>query len=322
MSIFNRDVKVVGQVDLFRADLHRWLAPGLSMKKCDPITTFGKLLKSTGKVTGILTPVTIGGFSGSSVTKEFGCNCFTADGKCLTFEFLFSNAKKCNQLAVIEGDVYTVYDFICGDTLRKSSETIKKDGIEITGEMNNYGYMRTVNIHGEYLVTVNMYEYDEKSHDVDVRELAKPHCLKRKDVIDDYLLNLSFPCTAEDIYYRLLKIDCFVLYKQELKVHKVIADGSRNEIRILSARSIEDGKFSEYACTEGHKTYGISNSGDWFYRSEYGEKGIAKCEYSSKTGNITTTVIIPEGFSCAESINDLVSDAKEKIDTIREKIET
>lgn len=320
MSIFNRDVKVVGEVDLFRTDLHRWLAPGLSMKKCDPITTFGKLLKSTGKVTGILTPVTIGGFTGSSATKEFGCNCFTADGKCLTFEFLFSNPKKCNQLAVIEGNVYTVYDFICVNTLKKSSETIKKDGIELTGEMNKCGYMRTVNIHGEYLVTVNMYEYSEKDKLTDARNEISPSCLKSKDSIDDYLLNLSFPCTAEDIYYRL-QSDGFMLYKLEIKVQKVIADGSRNEIQILSARSTVNGKFSEYACTEGDETYGILNSGDWFYRMENEEKGIVKCEYSLKTGNITTTVIMSGCGSCDERMNGLIYKAKEKVDTIREKIE-
>ena len=307
MGIFSRSNVKISDSDI------RNLVINWTGKKEQSIDVFGKLLQSIG----ILTPVKLGNFN----DKENSFDCITDDGKTLSLALEYGGLDvSFPQVIVKEGELCSHYNY------DKWSENIHLELQFTVIERNNsrlFNYYceffcdRKLTLPSDYYITVDVYEPEPCNKN-------RVRVLDSKLSIENYLLRLTFPCTAQDIYEKVMELygfdDSIVPTIQSIKVsvEKILSKDKRGNVdrkRTMSAIIMKYGKVYQYTINEGDVVYSIAENGDWFYATPY-----ACYSFSADTNYISVTIEADETAVCAINNADMMKTACEKVNSIRSKI--
>lgn len=306
MGIFSRSNVKISDSDL------RKLVINWTGKKEQSIDVFCKLLQSIG----IVTPVKLSNFN----DKENSFDCITDDGKTLSLALWFGNWDDLSQLVVTEGELCSYYNYHDGSEnvhLELQSTVIKRDNRGLYNYYCEFFCNRGVTLLDDYYVTVDVYEPEPRNEN-NVR------ILESKQSIENYLLGLTFPCTAQDIYEKVMELYGFdndivtTIKSIKVSVEKILSkdkNGNADKKRTMSAIFMNYGKVYQYVINEDEVAYSIAKNGDWFYATPY-----ARYNFSSETNRISVTIEADETEVCAISNADMIKTASEKVNSIRGKI--
>lgn len=306
MDIFSRSAVKISDSNL------RELVINWTGKDKQSIDIFGKLLQSIG----IVTPVTLS----NSNEEENSFNCVTSDGKTLSLTLFFGGWDDFPRLIVSEGELSSCYNYWDWDKtphLELQSTGFQRNNRSLYNYYCKYFCNRNVTLPGDYYVTVNVYEPEPHNENY-VRVLGS------KMSIENYLLDLTFPCTAQDIYERVMELygfdDSVVSTIESIKVSvaKIISKdemGNALKKRTLSAFFMKYGKIYQYVVNEDDVAYSISKNGDWFYSTP-----CVRYAFSAATNRISVTIEADERAVCAINNAAVIETARKKIDAIRGKI--
>lgn len=281
-------------------------------KKEQSIDVFYKLLQSIG----IVTPVKLSNFN----DKENSFDCVTDDGKTLSLALWYGSFDDFSQLIVKEGELcshYNYHDWSENVHLELQSTVIERNNSRLYNYYCEFFCNRNLTLPGDYYVTVDVYEPEPRNEN-------SVRVLDSKLSIENYLLGLTFPCTAQDIYEKVMELygfdDSIVPTIQSIKVsvEKILSKdkrGNADKKRTMSAIIMKYGKVYQYAINEDNVAYSIAENGNWFYATPY-----ARYSFSADTNHISVTIESDETTVCAINNADMMKTACEKVNSIRGKI--
>lgn len=306
MGIFSRSNVKISDSDL------RKLVINWTGKKEQSIDVFCKLLQSIG----IVTPVILHNFN----DKENSFDCITNDGKTLSLALWYGNLDDFPQLIAKDGELcshYNYHDWSENVHMELQSTVIERNNSRLYNYYCEFFCSRNLTLPGDYNVTVNVYEPKPRNEN-------SIRVLDSKISIENYLLGLTFPCTAQDIYEKVMELygfdDSIVPTIESIKVsvEKILSKdkrGNADKKRTMSAIFMEYGKVCQYVINEDDVAYSIAENGDWFYATPY-----AHYSFSADTNRISVTIEADETAICAINNADMIKTACEKVNLIRNKI--
>lgn len=153
------------------------------------LNLLGDLLESIK----IATPIMLCSFD----SETHDCVFLTADRKYVTFRFLFPESLNCSRLCITTDDNYYIYDYM-------KSYHVKKPELSLHfSEVHHNGNKLCSLYHGNSCSYAVELPYHYIVHII--LESDQPlMLLNSKQRIENFLVNLSVPCTAQDIYPTIL----------------------------------------------------------------------------------------------------------------------
>lgn len=306
MGIFSRSNVKISDSDL------RKLVIDWTGKEEQSIDVFCKLLQSID----IVAPVTLRNFN----AEEHSFDCITDDNKTLSLTLYYGNIDDFSQLIVKEGKLYSCYNYLnCRENihLELQHKAIERNNSSLYNFYSRFFCHRNLTLPDDYYVSIDVDE-PEPRNDKNVRVLDS------KQSIENYLLGLTFPCTAQDIYEKVMELygfdDSIISKIQSIRVsvEKILSKnmhGNADKKRTMSAIFMKYGKIYQYVINEGDVAYSIAESGNWFYTTPY-----AHYSFSADTNRISATIEADATAICAINNADMIKTACEKVNSIRGKI--
>lgn len=304
MSIFSRN-KVHISNDEIRKIVIKWTGKGIRS-----LGVFGKLLQSVG----IATPVTLCDFIYSK--KSFECH--TYDDKVLSIRLSPETSDRFGQLTVVEGKISFHYRYNKSTkSLSLTSIVTERNNRSLSISYTDSYYRRELTLPDDYYVTVII-------SDSVPRNTNNSNIFECKQGIEKYLFGLAFPCTAQDIYQKIMELYGFdndiipQIESIKVSVEKILSrndDGHADKKRTMSEILTRFGNVFNYVINEDNIVYGINNHGDWFYSTPN-----AYYDFSLDTNSVSVTIKGHETEVCAINNSDMLKLAHEKINTIRDRI--
>lgn len=306
MSIFSRSNVKISDSDL------RKLVINWTGKKEQSIDVFCKLLQSID----IVTPVTLSNFN----AKKSSFDCIADDGKTLSLTLWSGCFDALPQLIAKEGNLYSYYNYLnCSENvhLELQSKIIERNNSSLYNYYSKLFCHRKLTLPGDYYVSIDVDEPEPRSND-------SIRVLDSKLSIENYLLGLTFPCTAQDIYEKVMELYGFddsivhTIQSITVSVEKILSKdkyGNADKKRTMSAIFMEYGKVYQYIINEDDVTYSISENGNWFYTTPY-----AHYSFSADTNRISATIEADATAICSINNADMIKTACEKVNSIRGKI--
>ncbi len=281
-------------------------------KEEQSIDVFCKLLQSIG----IVTPVILSNFN----DEEASFDCITDDGKTLSLALWNAGLDGGSQLIVKEGKLCSCYNYNNRSKnvhLELESTAIERNNNRLDNFYCKSFCSRILTLSGDYCVTVDVAEPEP-------RDKNNVLVMNPKLSIDNYLLGLTFPCTAQDIYEKVMKLyefdDSIIPSISSIKVsvEKILSkdnSGNASKKRTMSAIFMKHGKVYQYVVNEDDVAYSIAKNGDWFYSTPY-----AHYSFSADTNRISVAIEADKTTICALNNADVIKTACEKVNSIRGKI--
>ena len=306
MSIFSRSNVKISDSDL------RKLVINWTGKKEQSIDVFCKLLQSID----IVTPVTLSNFN----AKKSSFDCIADDGKTLSLTLWSGCFDALPQLIAKEENLCSYYNYLnCSENvhLELHSKIIERNNSSLYNFYSKFFCHRELTLPGDYYVSIDVDEPEPRSND-------SVRVLDSKLSIENYLLGLTFPCTAQDIYEKVMELygfdDSIVHTIQSIKVsvEKILSKdryGKADKMRTMSAIFMKYGKVYQYAINEDDVAYSIAENGNWFYTTPY-----AHYSFSADTNRISAAIEEDATVICSINNADMIKTACEKVNSIRGKI--
>ncbi len=288
------------QITIRGNELHERIVNWIGMKD-KSLSVFCHMLSSIG----IVFPVTL------AKNNQNTCVCTTGDGRLLTMSFVFKALDEYHELHISEGNRHYVYlykDSCFSPCLKLVSTFTQKDSTTLYSHYENSICFWTVDLHDNIHIEICISEHKLCINDFD----------NSKHKMEDFLVNLTFPCTAQEIYEEILQTfsfkapTVFCIPDINVKVQETLISRKR---RTLSAVNSVNGRKVLYVINEGRVSYGISKSGTWFYTTP-----DVSCTYSSRKSHVSVS-FADETKSCDYDITDIVTMATKKVNTIRGQID-
>lgn len=191
MDIFSRNNVKISDSNLQKLVIN-WTG-----KKEQSIDFFCKLLQSIG----IVTPITLSNFN----DEDNSFDCITDDGKTLSLALryrMYGDTNDFSQLIAKEGELCSYYNYHAWSKnvhLELQSTVIERNNSRLDNYYCEFFCKRYLTLPDDYYVTVNVYEPEPRNKN-------SIRVLNSKLSIENYLLSLTFPCTAQDIYEKLMEL--------------------------------------------------------------------------------------------------------------------
>lgn len=265
---------------------------------------------------GIVTPIALSNLD----SEKNSFDCVTGDGKTLSLSLWYGSIDDFPTLVVNDGNLcsrYDYYDWGKNLHLELSSTVIKRNGSKLYNYYYDIFCSRYLTLPGDYYVTVKMYD-PTPCNENSVR------FFDFRQSIEDYLIGLRFPCTAQDIYKKVMKLCSFdsnivsSIKCINISVYKILSRDEKGNIdkkHTMSEVAIEYGKVHKYVINENDVVYSISKNGDWVYSTPF-----VCYSFSANNNHIAVTIDADKDVVCTISNAEMIKTACEKVNSIRDKI--
>lgn len=235
------DIVSRSNVKISDSDIEKLVINWTGMKE-QSINVFCKLLQSIG----IITPITLSNFN----DEDNSFDCITADGKTLSLALryrMYGDTDDFSQIIVKERELCSYYNYHTwykNIHLELQSTVIKRNNSRLHNYYCEFFCNRDLTLPDDYYVTVSVDEPEPRNKN-NIR------VLNSKLSIENYLLSLTFPCTAQDIYDKVMELygfDDSIISKIpfiKVSVEKILSkrkNGDPERKRIVSIIFVKYGK--------------------------------------------------------------------------------